>query len=367
MKKIISLILCVTMLFSVMLIYVTTVATDNSALVQASGKTIVNQSMLTSKSGNYGALAKLSSVFYARIDCVHCDDKYFALWGPNNNAYNVIIYPDHDSKDKYWKFERNDDDTYRIINMYPINDEYKCLEVEEEATTVDSNVKVENIYDGSLNQKWYIYSYYGRYVIKSACSDYVLEVEGAETAQGTKVQLGTFSGKNHQLFKLAMVYGTQVDLGTVFYARIGSVHSGKYLALDSQRNYSVIIYDSSTYKDQIWKFERYDDGSYKITNMYPINDENKCLEVANGANADGADAIVNTDDGSNKQKWYIYSYNGNYVFKADCSDRVLDVTESKTDNYTNVQTYTFNGTQAQQFTIEMVYGNQVDLGTDFYA
>ncbi|MDD6083293.1 MAG: RICIN domain-containing protein, partial [Oscillospiraceae bacterium] len=135
------------------------------------------------------------------------------------------------------------------------------------------------------------------------------------------------------------------------------------------RNYSVIIYtyENEWDRDRIWKFERNDDGSYKITNMYLINEVNKCLEVENGANADGADVIVNAYDGSNKQKWYIYSYNGNYVFKADCSDRVLDVAESGIDDRTNVQTNTFSGANNQQFTIEMVYGYEVDLGAEFYA
>lgn len=85
------------------------------------------------------------------------------------------------------------------------------------------------------------------------------------------------------------------DIGSDFYANIVNVNANKNVALDlSNTNGNAIIYDRGNNTDHIWRFDRYDDGSYKITNMY----NGKCLDV-NGASGEcGANVGLWDDNGS---------------------------------------------------------------------
>ncbi|MGN0501443.1 MAG: RICIN domain-containing protein, partial [Ruminococcus sp.] len=156
------------------------------------------------------------------------------------------------------------------------------------------------------------------------------------------------------------------DLGSGFYAKIVNVNANKDVAVDcTNTNGNVIIYDKSEAGDHIWKFNRNDDGSYKITNTL----NGKCLDLAYGANSDGANVGIWDDNGGSNQKWYIYNVNGRYALKAACSDRVVDVYGGSIDNMSNVQTWTFNGGNNQLFGIEIIdyKGTLADLGTSFNA
>ena len=155
------------------------------------------------------------------------------------------------------------------------------------------------------------------------------------------------------------------DLGSTFFAKITGVASGKNLSLSDD---NVIIYDASKKPAQLWKFVKQSDGSYIITNQTT----GKVLSVANASSSNGANAQTEIANGGSSQRWFIYSYNGSYVFRPACaSARVLDVYGGKTSAGSNVQVYAFNGTGAQKYNIAktgfLAAVGHEDIGDNFYA
>ncbi|MGN0470995.1 MAG: RICIN domain-containing protein, partial [Acutalibacteraceae bacterium] len=160
------------------------------------------------------------------------------------------------------------------------------------------------------------------------------------------------SDTNVYLEKPLSIYDCGIaDLGTGFYAKIVNVNANKDVAVDCRNeNGNVVIFDKTNADDHIWRFDRYNDGSYRITNTY----NGKCLDLAYAENRDGANVQIYDNNESPAQKWYIYNYNGCYALKAACSDRVLDVCGAVADNFANIMSFTFHGGNNQLFTIDKI-------------
>ena len=139
------------------------------------------------------------------------------------------------------------------------------------------------------------------------------------------------------------------NLGSTFYANISSVKADKNLTLDGT---NVVIGDKNDQLAQIWQFTRQADGSYKIVNM---KDGKSVLHVDNASSASGANVSISGDISSKAQRWYIYQNGDSFLLKPQCANlRALDVYNGGTTNGTKLQTYTVDGTPAQDFVITKV-------------
>ena len=139
------------------------------------------------------------------------------------------------------------------------------------------------------------------------------------------------------------------NLGSTFYANITSVKADKNLTLDGT---NVVIGDKNDQLAQIWQFTRQADGSYKIVNM---KDGKSVLHVDNASSASGANVSISGDISSKAQRWYIYQNGDSFLLKPQCANlRALDVYNGGTTNGTKLQTYTVDGTPAQDFVITKV-------------
>ncbi len=138
---------------------------------------------------------------------------------------------------------------------------------------------------------------------------------------------------------------TPVDVGTDFYAYIINVEPWLHL---KNNNGNVETAYSLRESAQFWKFTRNSNGSYKIVSCIDGN----CLDVY-GANSESGTNIQTyaAYDNTPAQKWFIYGESGNYVFRPECSDCVLDITDGSSAAGANVEIYTKNDTSAQQFQI----------------
>ena len=145
--------------------------------------------------------------------------------------------------------------------------------------------------------------------------------------------------------KSVVTFGTPLNIGTNFYAYIQNPNAGKCLTNDNQ-NVSVRTY-SETNAAQVWKFERQSDGSYKIIN----NKDGLLLDVLDSGTTDYTNVQVWKDNGADAQRWFVYSNGNAYLLRAKCADLVLDVYGAGTAEGTNVELYTPNGTNAQVFSI----------------
>lgn len=134
------------------------------------------------------------------------------------------------------------------------------------------------------------------------------------------------------------------DLGTDFYAYIINTQAWKMLTNESDNN--IDIQSEIAQANQVWKFTRKDDGSYKIINCATSH----ALD-SQGTSESGANVYTYEDSNNDPQSWYIYGESGAYYLRSKCTDCTMDVSGGSTEDGANVQMYTYNGSSAQKFQI----------------
>ena len=113
---------------------------------------------------------------------------------------------------------------------------------------------------------------------------------------------------------------------------------------------------------QTWHFTRFSDGSYKISS----HADGKVIDLEGLSTVSGANIMVHTSNDGDNQRWVLQEYNGGYNIVPKCSPiGVMDLTNGKTDDFTNVQFCHYNGSSAQTFSIRMIPDLEAYLaGTD---
>lgn len=158
---------------------------------------------------------------------------------------------------------------------------------------------------------------------------------------------------------------TPVDIGTNFYAFIINVNAWKHLTVDSNVNVTIRSEKAGKSPDQVFRFERQADRSYKI-----ISTANGwCLDVNGASSASGANVSVCGSNDSDAQRWYIYGSSGEYRLKAKCTDCWLDTYGASTNDGTNIHMYSTSFDNAQKFQIWSLEDRPeaADIGDGFTA
>lgn len=137
---------------------------------------------------------------------------------------------------------------------------------------------------------------------------------------------------------------TPANLGDDFIAPILNKEHWKII---ENNNGIVQTANETGTANQLWRFERQSDGSYKISSCL----DGRCLDVAYASSAAGAKICAVESNDSDAQRWYIYEESGGYILKAKCTDCVLDLHNNDPTNGNQLQTYTGNGTGAQIWAI----------------
>lgn len=146
----------------------------------------------------------------------------------------------------------------------------------------------------------------GIYTIKSAlANDKVVDVDNANTKNGTNVQLFATNGTNAQK----------------------------------------------------WYVKPIDNGYYEITTVL---NSNLALDVDNAGKKNKTNVQIYTKNGTDAQKWTIKDAGGGYYYIiSKCNGLYVDVYDGRTANKTNIQMWNGNGTKAQKFKfIEEITGTQ---------
>lgn len=155
-------------------------------------------------------------------------------------------------------------------------------------------------------------------------------------------------------------HNTSVDLGNTFVAKISSnMNSAKLVSLS---NNNVVINSDNGGADQLWKFERQKDGSYKITNLSTA----WCIDVQDGSNSRGANIQTWEDIGGNPQRWVLTddAGDGNYTLRPLSGinqDNVMDVENADDSDGNNIVISIENGGSNQKFEIEKVEMGDADI------
>ena len=249
-----------------------------------------------------------------------------------------------------WTLARQSDGSYKITNK----ETGKVLDVYAGSNASGANVDLYAS-NNTNAQRWYIYANTdSTYTLRAKCgTTCALTVNGGSSAAGTNVLMSTFSGGNSQKFTITKVTAveslTPANVGSNFWGNIRGVGSNYNLALSSD---NVLIRYPNTGYNQTWRFIRFSDGSYEITNLK----NGKSLDVS------GTNVLTATSNNSNSQRWYIYNVNGNYVLAPKSApSSVLEVAGGATASGTNVQLDTFSASStAQQFKIIKLTQNDTD-------
>ncbi len=107
---------------------------------------------------------------------------------------------------------------------------------------------------------------------------------------------------------------------------------------------------------KVWDFKRQTDGSYVITSCY----DGKVIDVSNAKDENKTNIWLYEFNGSFAQKWYIFGNPDSFIMRSGCSrTRVLDVNGANTSSGSNVSLYDSNGTAAQIFSIVTLENNRI--------
>ena len=151
------------------------------------------------------------------------------------------------------------------------------------------------------------------------------------------------------------------DIGTNFVATINEVKANKPL---KAVNGNIQIGSSNGNADEKWWFIRQSDGSYIIESIINNN------YVTTGGTGNGSNVTTSKYTGSDAQKWYLYSVNGNYeLAPKNSTGQRMNVAGGGTGDGTNIITWqAMSGSTDIQFKINKCGTKYIyNLGTDFVA
>lgn len=159
-------------------------------------------------------------------------------------------------------------------------------------------------------------------------------------------------------------FGSIVNLGDSFSARIRHSSSGKFLTNWDNSNVYLDSAKSEHFAKQIWRFKRNGDGSYKITSS--VTDVSMDLDCARDEDTTNIKLHPSYDTAA--QNWFIYQRNdGTLLFRAAVSQtRVFDIEYGSTEDGTNLWLYTSHDSDAQKFCIDKC-ANVGNIGDNFNA
>ena len=115
-----------------------------------------------------------------------------------NNNGNVEISVETAATSQIWRFSRNSDGSYKIVNCADGN----CLDVYGAYSDSGTNVQTYPAHDDTPAQKWFIYGSSGEYILRAGCTDCVLDVNGGLRDDGTNVQMWTKNDSSAQTFQI---------------------------------------------------------------------------------------------------------------------------------------------------------------------
>ena len=286
-----------------------------------------------------------------------------------NSDNNAIISSLENKASQIWRFERQTDNSYRIISIA----DNTQLDAHDSSTDDGNNIQTYAQHDGAT-QRWYFYKISNnRYMLRSSLGMAVMDIHtsAGNVENGANLQLYHITGSSEQIYSIEKVSdigkSLSQDMGTDFYAYITNTHSG--LRLTNSDN-NVTVNSSNNNSNQIWKFEKQSDDSYLIRSAY--ND--MCLDVENGKNDDATNIQINEDNGTASQRWFLHqNFSNEYSINSALGNSAVDIHTSggTISNGANVQLYHMTGAYEQRYTIQKISNvNQIisaDLGTDFYA
>ena len=282
--------------------------------------------------------------------------------GSQDDCANVDLYIYNGSPAQQWSISHDENGFVVITNAWS----GKVLDVSSGVSTAGTNVQ-QYVFNDSWAQKWIaVLGDDGTYVFYSALDqDVVLDVANGSTADGSNVRIWTCNNSPAQAWRAENLADTEKTLNQSAQDNSSVIPDGEYIVLSdigsrkvldvangSSANFAnVQIYESNMTNAQRWRVSHDELGYVILTNVA----SGKVLDVSSGYCYPGSNVAQYEFNGSRAQKWIVDSPDGSgglsgcTIRSALCQNLVLDIEDGETENCTNVQVYSQNGSPAQSF------------------
>lgn len=299
----------------------------------ASVKVTVNDGCVNVKNGFYSINTKVSGSFTLDVK-----------GNGTTDGTNVQIYKNNGSVAQKFQVESVGNGWYVISNAYP----KMCLDVQGGSGKSGTNVNLYH-YNGTDAQKWRFYSVgNGYYSIMNKCGNY-LDLSGRTAKNDTNVQVYEKNGTDAQKWKLVKTEAQYVNIASGLYSLYSKVGNNFVLDISgagTADGTNIQIYHGNDSIAQKFKIQVTPDGWFTILN--PLS--GKCLDVQGGIAKSGVNVQLHTYNGTDAQKWRFYTAgDSDYFYIKNKLGFYLDVDGAKAQNGTNVLVFTKNESDAQKW------------------
>lgn len=271
----------------------------------------------------------------------------FAKNGTDAQAFNVA----HDSQGYV---------TFTNINSG------KVLEVAGSRAGNNENVQQYSL-DGSRAQKWVVQKYGSGYTIISALDpNFVLDLSGALVMNGRNIGLYQNNGSKAQQWNFSK-HMTDRERCDLFAAQNkDKITDGVYYIKNKNVNYALDVYGGSLYGGanvQLYSLNRSNAQKWKITHdskgYVMFQNVGSGMYLTTGGSGNSANVYQQKQSNGYNQKWIImFDTNSNLrIVSALHSNRVLDVHGGMIRNFSNIQLYDSNNSNAQKWVFEYINTN----------
>lgn len=242
----------------------------------------------------------------------------------------------------------------------------KVLEVAGSMAGNNANVQQYSL-DGSRAQKWVVQKYGSGYTIISALDpNFVLDLSGALVMNGRNIGLYQNNGSKAQQWNFSK-HMTDRERCDLFAAQNkDKMADGVYYIKNKNVNYALDVYGGSLYGGanvQLYSLNRSNAQKWKITHdskgYVMFQNVGSGMYLTAGGSGNSANVYQQKQSNGYNQKWIImYDTNSNLrIVSALHSNRVLDVHGGMIRNFSNIQLYDSNNSNAQKWGFEYINTN----------
>lgn len=242
----------------------------------------------------------------------------------------------------------------------------KVLEVAGSRAGNNANVQQYSL-DGSRAQKWVVQKYGSGYTIISALDpNFVLDLSGALVMNGRNIGLYQNNGSKAQQWNFSK-HMTDRERCDLFAAQNkDKMADGVYYIKNKNVNYALDVYGGSLYGGanvQLYSLNRSNAQKWKITHdskgYVMFQNVGSGMYLTAGGSGNSANVYQQKQSNGYNQKWIImYDTNSNLrIVSALHSNRVLDVHGGMIRNFSNIQLYDSNNSNAQKWVFEYINTN----------
>lgn len=260
-----------------------------------------------------------------------CEDGSLSLYGAQGTA------------DQRFILESAGSGAYRIKNE----------STEQYLTVADGNAQsgslvVQAAYAQDDSQLWHVRASDNGFYIQSALGNWVLDLSGGSTTDGTPIRIWAPNKSTAQRFTFASASAVTTDTAFAIKSVLDPQLVMDIYGGSSDNRARLQIYNANNSQAQMFTFKQVGNGLYEIVNV----NSDKPFEAQGGSVSNGGAISQYSSNGTCAQHWSIVDCgNGEYSFINSKSGKAIDVPGGNGVSGSALQIYTYNGSDAQKWTL----------------